>query len=67
MARLVRREYEQSVRALEFSREVDLLLRRLHAAEDQIEAIKATRRWRVAGAIARPLDTLRRVAGRGRS
>jgi hypothetical protein len=67
MARLVRREYEQSVRALEFSREVDLLVRRLVAAEEQIEAIQATRRWRVAGAIARPLDTLRRVAGRERS
>jgi hypothetical protein len=53
-------------RALENAAEVAVQRRKAEELRDDLERLKATRRYRLAGALTRPLDRLRATAGRAR-
>ena len=71
MARLIRTRYEVETRAGQFCRDVQWWhaeFKRVEAESNErreaMEALVATRRWQVAGAVGRPLDVARRLARR---
>jgi hypothetical protein len=66
LARLSRVAAAHQQRALESATEAAVQRSKAVALQQEIDALKATRRYRLAGALTRPLDGFRRLAGRGR-
>jgi len=66
LARLTRVAAGQERRALENATEAAIQRSKAEALRTELDALKATRRYRLAGVLSRPLDRLRRLAGRAR-
>jgi hypothetical protein len=64
LARLARVAAGQEQRALEAAREAAIQRAKAERLRAELDALKATRRYRAAGALVRPLDLLRRPGGR---
>jgi hypothetical protein len=66
LARLARMAAGQQQHALESANEAAVQRSRAVALQREIDELKATRRYRLAGALTRPLDHARRLASRAR-